>query len=464
MRPKQGLVAVALIAVATVLALMWPRSPEREAAAVGERAPSAFEEAEQAALDPPERSPVEQATVGEARAAAEVGSDVEPGTSVEGTVHRTGTGLSGVVVRLVRPAAVRDSNESFLVPASADVERRPGPYRHEIDSTVTDAAGRFRFESEEAGTFLVVAQVGAFRGSTAPFTLRSGEHGTVELELPAMGRIVGRVLTPPGSSLEGFRLWVRSAETELRPTWQTAREHMAEVRADGAFGLGPLPAGESTLLLYLPVSLMQFVSTPSEAMTPALELEEVVIPAGGVLQHDISLEHLPCARVVVTSWGAPLPGVDVLFSPQATYLSLSRTRRSFGKTDAAGRAPPVLLLGQTWTVDVENPEQGWRHPHPEPIRASRDEPTIRIEVQPVEGALSLVDGGNATPLAGRPVSIWPWGRAFRGRSRLVIERETDDEGRLILTLTPGEYRIEVGERKAIFRWTATGPASAELDL
>ncbi|MEZ6009958.1 MAG: carboxypeptidase-like regulatory domain-containing protein [Planctomycetota bacterium] len=103
----------------------------------------------------------------------------------------------------------------------------------------TDAHGRFTFERVPAGEWVLVARENGYDGlATAPRTVRAGAV-SVELVLPALSRISGRIAGVRGPG------WHVIADPGSRESIGTVS---TEVRLDGAFTLAGIPAGTTWTL------------------------------------------------------------------------------------------------------------------------------------------------------------------------------------------------------------------------
>ncbi len=393
-------------------------------------------------------------------------------TFVAGTVTSADRPAAGAEVLLLRPADVDDSAESPILRSNtitSDAKR----HRRELQAASADAEGRFEFPIAAAGTYVVHASRGVgIEAVSDPFHVSLGGRKEVSLSLVAPGKLVGRVVSPAGASPRGLRVWVRPEKPagSAHLMFPSFRNDTTVLDEDGAFATGPLAPGDVSVYLFLPERFYSGLSTTGADRRPggAIELGRVTIPEGEVVERDFVLaDDFPgSVQVTAFSHGVPLDGVQVALV-SADMAQLTAT------TGPDGRADPIPAFPGTWALHVSG-SNGWKYRHPERVEVrSGERVELDVDVEATEATLVFRDAITGDPLANRRIGCHASieDRIMTG-IRYIAPLSTDGDGRLTLTLSPGEYRFELvgaknaasGRREATLRWTADGPEVTELHL
>ncbi|MBL8898877.1 MAG: carboxypeptidase regulatory-like domain-containing protein [Planctomycetes bacterium] len=240
------------------------------------------------------------------------------GTSIEGEVRRAGSGapVEGALVALFAPAEVDDNPSSPLLPKGMstgnDRERR-----RELARTTTDAAGRFRLENLQPGTWILTATKAGERKDarrTWPMDraatcakienlrIQGGQTDSgVVIELPAASSFVGRARVPEGASPVGLGLQLaRKAVPGEDPVYaRPSRGTTAWLDPTGEFRFEELAAGAYELrVLYPSIG----IGKPEQARQrllngPAVLLEELLLAEGENARRDLDLASFLPARI-----------------------------------------------------------------------------------------------------------------------------------------------------------------------
>lgn len=364
-------------------------------------------------------------------------------------VDASGWPASSVEVLLVHSASESDSPASPVL-GKGEMVWPDTKHRKLIASQATDNEGRFAFDHPGPGSFAVVAQDQSLKAGSDSFELTAGVgHGDLELRLPARASLQGHISGPLTSSTAGLRVLVAPASTD--PKSMEFAVVLARgprpLNADGSFEVLGLVSGPTTVFLFLPraarapggdgsnfvteVGLSGSSGDDDYVALPTFELS----PGINTREFDIAEVFPSHAQVEVR--------VDGLLAPEL-LVQLGRSE-SFGQgggrigyTDSNGTAASIVdFPGSRW-VEVQDRKKGWRYCEPVPLELSPGgSASTSVEIELREGHLSLIDE-QGQAIAGAAVQVT---LEEGGKSGWVGPlRTTDANGRLEMTLVPGEYR------------------------
>lgn len=292
-----------------------------------------------------------------------------------------------------------------------------------------------------------------------------GEKRRVDLSFPSSGRFIGRLVAPEGRSVADLRVWVRPevAVRDGRRSLDGLFQEAITLDERGTFETGPLRSGQVSLFLFMPKEFQRSYSAagpPDFFPSGALHLGRFTIPPGGDLREEISLvDRFPARlRFRVTCGGSPLIGAQVLLSTE-THVQLEAT------TDVNASVDVPVLAG-SWSISVYPPDRSWSYCLPDPVTVGwGDDEVVEIDASTSTATLTFMDTTSGEPLgrmrigSRRAVSNLPF-------KHFVNAGTTDDEGRLAVTRTPGEYLFapdpwtDKDAPEVQVSWTSRGP---ELD-
>jgi len=293
---------------------------------------------------------------------------------------------------------------------------------------------------------------------------------TVDLLLPAVGTIRGRVLAGEELDLQGLHLAVVPAEAgpELRSAWQNALgfgEFPAgfELGPDGSFRVTGVPAGAVDLELVLPARDPNDNNGVYEPRT-RIPLGRISVPAGQESEHaiDARAKAPVCARATVLVNGQPLAGVLVEVRVAGRPNPVATLR-----TDESGVGYSGLFLSAKASFVLRGPGDAWSYAPPEETLLQPGELAARAwELYVVEAATVFVDAAGA-PLARRMLQLTP---EIDGRASTPVVALTDAAGVAQLTLVPGRHRVVCEARGSLaalggeFVWTSVGVEGERVEL
>jgi len=261
-----------------------------------------------------------------------------------------------------------------------------------VQTTRTDAQGRFRFDALEPGTFRVLARGADGFVERVPVELGlAGDQDLGDLELLAWATILGRVLVPPRRSAGGLEV---ELQDPLAPEKTTTD-------AEGRFRFGELTAGEHRLVVReVPRELAHGAS--ATVTLAAGEAKEVEIDARDRGTCDVELRiELP---------GRTAEGLRVSLYPVVPGDGIV-----LGTTDAGGRVAGWAPAWGEARVEIATEGLTLRHPTARLLlELDRDvEATVRFDV-----------GGFVLELPGAS----PWPNRGWGRLKLVPEGADGEAG------------------------------------
>ena len=386
------------------------------------------------------------------------------GRVVQGAAKKT---LPGVEVHLV-PAVPRDAAFRLL----------PSRTSPDVRSTRSDENGRFVFTLLPSGTFDVVAEwrPGIVAEADGVPLGATETKEDVELALPAVGRLRGRVLGPEGASYEGLSLYARPARETTEegskdlPTyrcWTPPQELRAPLSADGSFDLS-LEAGANQVTLEFPMVLRPtgFNSTAHEEGA-WVELGTVDVRPDGDTVHDFDLRSAfpGTVRFSATLAGAPAVGavVEVLGENELRPISAAAVLDDHGQA-RIGPLPPRSYKLLLRAADTE-----WFYCAPSVLEVrAASESRMSVDVPLLAGELNVVNADSGEPFTSPQLLIRLDGNPRSPAAAI----HTDAEGRAKIRLPPARYLLGRGyDRESgnapgavAFDWTEHGSSPAVLRL
>lgn len=364
-------------------------------------------------------------------------------------------------VRVVLLPARKPGERSSIILGERDPAAR---------STESDAEGRFSFTMLPPGSFHLRGRLGESLVVQQPVTIAEDDDSVdVELVLPAPTWLVGKLIGPPEASFEGLRILANPVQTE--PGEEEARMDLRRpevpVAKDGTFRCGPLPAGETRVILQLPeIELPGFGGSMStEGMGRDLGTVTLAPEADTEREFDVRDLFPGSIRLRVRVNGAPAASalVEVVNADPGNVIATVQLDAN-GEGTSGPVFPGVHRL-------VSGPGDGtWIHlASVQPVVKSGVRVDVEFDIQLFRGTLHLIDAGSGKPLAASHIVLAP--EEMREAPQTARVR-TDDQGIVELSLPAGRFLIETGEMagffdpatSAVVDWTSSGPIPKELAL
>ena len=335
------------------------------------------------------------------------------------------------------------------------------------------SGGRFEIDSLRPGSWWVVAVDGRGIEVRETVVLEEGVPVDVELRLPAVAALEGRVLMSAELPTAGLAVSARDVqEDEMSFMRGLLFEdgHEAELQADGSFRIENLTVGEWAVFLELRgPSRRGFRTMPVDEA----EMGRIHVTSAETLRREFDLVELEpgLLRVEVQGEEARLRGAQ---------LSFARLGEEFGssfRVDLDPRTPVVeqrLFPGQ-YVVALIGPQERWRDgpdaPH-EVFAGQRSRYAFELTVELVDGELEVLDEATGKPLAS---SMLVWNvvssSAEGGEDGGMEDRggiwNTDERGLLRGPLMPGTYVFSTmgsDAQPVSVVWGPAGPDPALIRL
>jgi len=363
----------------------------------------------------------------------------------------------------VGPLRVGDDPASRRAFHDALAERRI----HTVRPVDADEDGAFTLAGVLPGRHLVAADLG--RGCLAVRRVVVGHDDVdgVDLELPLARRLVGRFDVPRTYDATRF---VVTGTSRSDPEAQPVR---VGLDARGSFASAPLPPGPARVRLGhepYPSALRGDALRLPSGTSIALDDVDVPVNADAEIAFAELAERLPARlEVACDVRGDEAPLVVEALAP------LDRTVGDGARLAADGRAELALFAGR-YDVRVRALDGSWCRWAPEPVElADGERSEVALAVELVRADVRFVDDAGRA-LAMRELHWWRPGDdpGFSARGR------TDAEGRLTLTLPPGDVHFALavpGEEsaaggtgeapagaRAVVRWGAREPGRGAIVL
>ena len=329
--------------------------------------------------------------------------------------------------------------------------------------TTSDATGGFELSGLSPGRLAVHGTANLWLSTTLdPVELGAAEVREVVLALPASGRLRGRLLLPQGASCEGMTLRMEPTTAPALAMRFMDRFISLELQPDGSFEAASLPLGEAQLSLHAPDLEVPFTRSSGTVVDgPDLELPSVVIGPGRTTEIEVDLRErwYGSLRALVTRGGATMAGILV----EVKSSDPEALRSSAGVTGEDGTATIPYLTPGEWTVTARAVDAEWSVSVAGTVHvASGSEAHCSLNVVLASGGVQFVDRASGTPLTHFEVHL------KHVNSSIIHPYTTDEEGRLVLELTPGTYEFSqwpaTPPNTALLEWTERGPATAEVAL
>jgi RNA polymerase sigma factor (sigma-70 family) len=369
--------------------------------------------------------------------------------------------LEGVLVELTRGSLAghaRNSAQSVMTSAGQVPPRDRW--------TSTDREGRFEFEGLASGVWTVRARWGAYL-----WVDRALEVGAtpiaLELERPAHGELLGRLLVPMGVDPRVASLAVLSFANGATSTFFDEHAALEELDEQGRFRIGPLPLGACSLSLMPPPS---FVGT--SRLTANLPLGQFEVHAGAPQELELDLRTTYPASVCVHAEidGEPAARAFVELVRESelevgSELVVRNVQTDKGvdssgvRLDADGRClrqgvrPGVV---RAWLFDREG-TWAWRSASATAVAAGAEQ-KIEVRATTHERDVQWLDAADGQPLAEFDFEV----RTDGPSGDHVAVRRTDGRGRARLRLPAQLTRF--GAPGATPQAVAWGPGDAPLVL
>ena len=399
--------------------------------------------------------------------------ELSPARGLEGRLTLSdGTPVAGEEVRVYSTARIGDSPSSPLL-EPGDPEFPSDSARLLVGVQVTDATGAFRFDLDGGGSYVLHSVLGRFlEVKSSVLRTQADEQRTVsDCVFPPSGRLLGRI----EPSLGECGICVLPDSRAPEPGWGEAQRRMRWMRRlsdgvvgvdeEGRFQTGPLPSGPATVYLVAPWPRSSIGVDGRGRVDGAIELARVEIVEQAQAERVFSA---PDSFLGSLSLRLRVNG-DVATGVKARLTSEGGVRIEL-TPGPEGVVGPMRLPSGQWTLTVEHEQPIWVYRHPVAFCLDADRPAVEdVEIRVVRAPLQVVD------LDGRPLAndgIWVESRTA-GYSTGPLD--TDERGRLVLTLPVGSYALLKANsedpegfpdenRRAAFDWTKDGPAVERVEL
>lgn len=394
-----------------------------------------------------------------------VTGEVSLGSAVRGVVRRAGSGdpVPGVTVRLTPHLEGKDPSDPFAF--SGDMSARSA-LKAQTREQSTDQEGRFVFEAVARGQYDAVAAVNPIIRAIEKGIEVEGASVEIVLTLPGTGYLSGRIIGPPDAEYGGISVSAVPTLDKERVRWIRNAIPSSTLDEDGRYRLGPLPAGSATVSVVLAATMVHGFSGSARLERPRMDIGEAYVPSGSDAEMDIDMrDRFPgTLRVVARVDGELSPGLQI----RATCETDTATWQVNGQAGPDGTALLGVVFPGNWSLRVSTYDRAWSYEVPEQVVI---EPGAAVQavvdVLLYAGSLSIVDAESNEPLIEHSLFLMGNG--------LLRQCQTDDGGRLWLTLPQGTYEIRGtmernGRRLPSFEegseveWTPAGPAPPVVSI
>ena len=330
---------------------------------------------------------------------------------------------------------------------------------------MTDAAGRFAAPGVPPVPLQIEVRP---RGSLAPTYARWDPPGLdaesttpeylVRVELPAPGLVRGRVLAPPGASMQGIELMIAPADQAERGgamPWTPVFPAPVRAALDpaGEFGSLELQPGRYRAALVAPLSPTEARPVNAWIRAPWLEGVELNVESGAehLFEIDARTSFPAMASLGVSLDGAPAAGGQVSWSPWTQGAPSTKTELDgLGRTEAQPVPPGTYTLDLGMFGSSRGPALQARLAREVVVR-----PGERLEldyaVESFEGRVELTFAEGTSESFGCTLRQ----RTEAGWITLDFP-PVDSSNALELWLVAGDYRLDFDEAgSAEFRWPAS---------
>jgi hypothetical protein len=315
------------------------------------------------------------------------------------------------------------------------------PFDDSNKSTITDAAGRFRFERLTAGRYSLTASLRSQSSTSVEVVLQANDPGRdVNLSLGAGATLKGLVTGLPDAQRTGVNVNASGPEDFFATT---------RTGADGAFEFSGVPVGP----INLGARAGDFIGGSRSASTQ-------VVVAEGQQEAVAEIRFEPGFRLDghVSRGGRPVTDALVNAFPDGG----GRNQGASDRTDESGAFALEGLQAGTYNVSAMSMGGGGAIRKSVSVTADT---SVDLEAPPARLAGTVVELGSGRPLADAEVRIEDQGRGFVGMNATA----SDSNGRFALeNLEPKVYQVAVqkpayqAETKALTAADPSGDLVIEL--
>ncbi len=391
--------------------------------------------------------------------------DLEKATSIVGRVRwADGRPATGVSVELHKGTlSAKDLGDDFFRWQLRHDGKEPA-------RCTTDTSGGFLFERAGRGEWTLWASANSATCEIAYLEISDEPPMPLELTLPALGSLRGRVLAPEDVDLSGMEVVAVPAESFERCGREILdcdleREVLAELDPQAHFHLELLPMGELVILLRFPeVSLPVGFGTSSNGPAGGLELGRLVLESAVEMEQDFDLGPRAPGRLFIA---ATLDGLPATSAIVELHPPVRRSLNPMGGVvlDTTGQGLAEPLLPGTWRLVLRDVEARWYYIHPEAITIEPGrEASVHVATSLLPGRLELRAASGEAPLANAVVSWVCESSGFQVQGQL----RTDANGIVETRLPAGAYRMMSGGGSdpsfVVLEWTTDGPRPATIEL
>lgn len=327
----------------------------------------------------------------------------------------------------------------------------------------TDSSGRFGFVELVAGSYdLAVVRDGVVWHQVDGISVCDGRVVCLELDLPPMGSVAGRLVGPPGSGFSGLQV---AAAPGYQPqvasepdVWHAAV--LAEVDSDGYFQMPSVPSG--TVLVSLVVPGREIPCASGGALlepSTTVGLGRVVVGSRETtnLEFDICGVLPRYVDFSVIRNAEPWDGLVV------TASRIDRRDAEVSRALRRGLSYGPLSPGK-WAIELSCWEDAWRYFVPDNIViGTRDPSGGSVDLAFVSGEMVIERLGGWGEGGLRPVSV----HITEGGVE-VASAVTSPDKSVAMSLPLGEYVLWVQDRAGdellasdVFAWVG-GPMTVKV--
>jgi hypothetical protein len=374
-----------------------------------------------------------------------------------------GGGIAGTLVR-ADGSPVPRAEVTLL---AADEARMGYGYEEGWPRAETDAQGRFAFGNLASGRYEV---------RVAPWSLLEvaktveifGETTTeIRLTLPPESFASGRVLGPKGVSFEDMSI-VLVGDFEDGSEGELA----AELDSDGSFRIGPVRPASYAVLLQLPEEVQ--LDTTKLFLRAHREIGRVELKAGENPDRALDARPVWPGTLVVRARGdaSALSGAVISVEGREGGDSWA----GIAGLDQDGEVELTPLFAGRYGILLVAGDESWVVAAPElTTLAARGSAVCDLDVTLVPGELRIVERDTQEPFANQSLFLVPKD-PIQDAFGVSFTFETDHEGALRATLTPGTYAITLllgrgvafagpdGKPPPTVHWTSAGPDPDEVSV
>jgi len=332
-----------------------------------------------------------------------------------------------------------------------------------VDSiTTSDSEGNFFIDGIEPGQHTLRARWSPWLYVDRTLTHPLAEGQELVLEAPLAGFLEGRLLLPEGRGIEDVRLSLKP-ESDRGAWFRSGREDPGgQLRSDGRFEYGPLPAGSIEVYLVVNVS-----GGRSSTIGSSFPLGDVMIGAGSTTLRDWDVRDMfpGGIRPRVTIDGEPAVDGWLAYWTELEGTGLGGGTRSLEEKE------PVLegLRPGEWHLAVVGSDgsrsgRAWFAAHPGVTLVSAAETTdVTIAVTLYKRSLRFTDAATGEPIADQRVgwtSVVPDALRWLSQEPPGSSATTNSSGGVTLSLPAGDVRFfrgdQAGDKSIIVDWAALG--------